>query len=65
MPKVPNTDQLVEWIDRIMRDAINTTTWEDEFMIDMQTKVEQWGDKVNFSQAQAEIIERIYSQRVP
>jgi hypothetical protein len=59
------TEQLVEWIDRIVRDGVNLTAKEEDFIDSMQAKVERFGDRAIFSDAQADWIEDIYSKRVP
>lgn len=51
-----------EWLERIQTDGINLTAWEEEF-------IESVGDQVaagrTLSRGQGEIIERIYTARVP
>lgn len=61
----PRTDQLVDWLDQIQRNGINLSTWEEQFVGDQVARVEQWGDRIRFSDAQADQIERIYSDKVP
>jgi hypothetical protein len=59
------TEELVGWVDRIVRDGVNLTVKEEEFIESMQAKVERFGDRAVFSQAQADWIEDIYTKRVP
>lgn len=56
---------VVEWIEAIMANGVNTTVWEDDFIQDMQDKVERYGDRAIFTEKQIEVIERIYTNRVP
>lgn len=65
MANSPSTDQLVEWIDAIVRHGINLSTWDEQFIEDQQRRVEMYGDRIIFSDKQAEHIERIYSERIP
>lgn len=60
---VPDTMQLIDWVLAIQMNGTNLTVWEEGFVGDMVTKVERWGDKVKFTDAQAEQIERIYAER--
>lgn len=55
----------VEWVEKIIRDGVNLTAWEEDFAESMQARVEQYGDRVVFTDKQAEVIERIYTNRVP
>lgn len=64
-PLPHSIEQLVEWIDIIARHGVNLTTWEEQFIESQQSRVEMYGDRVIFSFAQAEHIERIYTDRVP
>lgn len=61
----PKVEQLVRWIDAIVRHGVNLTVWEEGFIEDQQNRVEMYGDRTAFSISQAEHIERIYSDRVP
>ncbi len=58
-------NQLCEWVDVIIRSGKGLTIWEDEFIASMMTKIEMYGDRVKFSDKQAEIIERIYAEKTP
>ncbi len=51
-----------EWCDRILSDGVNLTAWEGDFAesIDSQLSLGR-----SLSERQAEILERIYSERVP
>jgi hypothetical protein len=61
----PTTDQIADWVDAIISRGVNLTSWETDFIEDMQAKIEQWGPRAMFTPAQAEIIERVYADRVP
>lgn len=61
----PSVDQLVEWIDAIVRRGVNLTAFEEQFIEDQQSRVEVYGDRTAFSIKQAELIEKIYTDRVP
>lgn len=62
---MPTVAVLVDWIDAIASNGVNLTTREQEFIEDMQTKIESYGDRIRFTDVQADWIEAIYTQRVP
>ena len=53
------------WLEAIEIDGVNLTAWEEEFIESIQDKIAKYGDDTNLSDRQIEVIERIYSQRVP
>lgn len=64
MPPV-NNNQCIEWVDTILKSGVNLTTWEQEFIESMETKIEMYGDRTIFTPNMATQIERIYTERVP
>lgn len=60
-----DTEKVVNWLECIARDATNLTPWEEQFVADMQDKVDKYGNRAMFTQAQADVVERIYTQRTP
>ena len=55
-------EQIEKWLDAINTDAVNLTAWEIDFVESMTDRL---GNGYSFSERQAEIIERIFSQRTP
>ena len=60
----PTVNQLVDWVDAIASRGVNLNVREEEFIESMQTKIEQYGERAMFSEAQARWIEDIYTNRV-
>jgi len=60
-----DTNKLIEWVEATIKNGVNLTTWEQEFIESMETKIEMYGDRTIFSKNMAEQIERIYTERVP
>ncbi len=55
-------DKLEYWIQRVQVDGKGLTKWEDDFI---ESLVVQWKEKRWMSEKQAEILERIYSEKTP
>lgn len=58
-----------KWIDSINDKGVNLTHWEHEFMNSIYERVDRWNTtsktQTVISDKQAEIVERIYTERVP
>ena len=50
------------WIDTIQEQGVNLTKWEEDFISSLN---EQRGSNRKLSERQAEILERIYSEKTP
>lgn len=51
-----------DWIDRINDEGLNLSDWEKQFM---ESVTDQFGRKSSISDKQEEIVERIYTDKVP
>jgi len=54
--------QATEWLERIVEDGVNLTPWEEDFVASLK---DQLARGRAMSDRQAEIVERIYTERVP
>lgn len=52
----------LQWLDKIAEDGTRLTTWETDFV---ESLAEQLGAGRYLSEKQAEILERIYSEKTP
>lgn len=59
------THQLCDWVEKIVSTGVNLTAREQDFIDDMEQKIELYGDRAMFTPKQAEWIEDIYTKRVP
>lgn len=50
------------WVDQITLEGVNLTTWEEEFVESVESQLDG-GRKL--TKRQAEILERIYSEKTP
>ena len=57
--------QLCEWVECILRDGVNLTAREEEFIESMQDRIDLYGERTILSDKQADWIESIYTNRVP
>jgi len=62
---MPTIEHLNSWLTDILSQGINLSPWEEEFIESQQTKRERWGKSWQPSDREAELIERIYTNRVP
>ena len=51
-----------DWLDAIESKGVNLTVWEEEFIESIATKISAGR---SLTENQADVLERIYSQRVP
>jgi len=56
----PQADLHRQWIDTVSREGVNLTPWEEDFITSIDQQLERRG---YLSEPQAEILERIYSER--
>lgn len=62
MSKPPTIAELADWIMRINDEAVNLSEWETQFMESIN---DQWTRRQWLTARQIEIIERIYTEKVP
>lgn len=53
---------LSAWIEAVNDDGVNLTSWEEEFMRDITKK---WAKRRVLSDKEQDVLERIYTDRVP
>lgn len=59
----PSADNLIEWVETVVRDCVNLTEWEESFIERMHDRISLYGDKTRFTEAEGAKIEEIYSER--
>lgn len=60
-----DVNDITDKLDKILRHGVNTTCWEDDFVNRMQAKVDAYGERAKFSEAEADKIDEIYAERTP
>lgn len=60
MTKEPEV--LKDWIEQVNDNGVNLSKWEKDFM---ESITEQWDNRQFLSDKQEEILERIYTDKVP
>jgi len=51
-----------DWLDRCLNEGRNLTQWEQDFIVSIADRLNRVG---SLSEKQREILERIYTERVP
>lgn len=64
MPQ-PTLEHLNSWLTDILSQGVNLSPWEEDFVQSQSNKRMRWGAKWEPSPREAEIIERIYTEKVP
>jgi hypothetical protein len=55
--------QIIEdWLSKVNDEGVNLTKWEEDFI---ESLSDQWAMRKNISDKQEEILERIYTNKVP
>lgn len=53
------------WLTTCLEDGLNLTAWELDFLQSLESQSSNWGDRWYPTQRQADILERIYSEKTP
>lgn len=58
----PTSDDLKAWVKACLEEGMGLTPWEETFVNDLDERLRRFG---TLSERQAEILERIYSEKTP